>query len=170
MRLLLPLFLLLPLAEIAGFIIVGGEIGVLNTLLLILSTGVLGILLVRRQGLDTLARARARMDRGEPPVQEAFDGICLALAGVLLIVPGFVTDLFGVLLFLPPVRQWLFRRMQVVPAAPGPGAAWRDAGQPRYRAPDVIEADYVEVTPPGRRTDTADELPPPDSRWRGPER
>lgn len=173
MRLFLPILLLLPLIEIAGFVIVGGEIGVFSTLALILLTGMAGILLLRRQGFDTLRRAQARMNQGEPPVREVFDGICLALAGVLLIVPGFLTDIIGVLLFLPPVRSWAYGRahIKVRTAADvrrGGGYEWRGDSQPRYRGPEVIEGEYREVRPADERG--PEELPPPDSRWRPPQR
>lgn len=173
MRLILPLLLLLPLAEIAGFVIVGGEIGVFNTLALIVLTAMVGILLLRRQGIDTLRRAQARMDQGQPPVREAFDGVCLALAGILLIVPGFLTDILGVLLFLPPVRGWVFSRANVrVQTVGGRGPQWREQGRPPYRGPDVIEGEFEEVRPDAPAADgrEPEELPPPDSRWRPPPR
>lgn len=177
MRFLLPLLLLLPLVEIAGFVIVGREVGVLNTLALIVLTGIAGVLLLRRQGVDTLRRAQARLDRGEPPVREALDGIFVALGGLLLIIPGFVTDALGILLLLPPVRAWLRGRMSAgIRVVHGPGAGtdaagaeerWRDAGRPRYRRPEIIEGEYQEVRPPAPGPE---ELPPPDSRWRPPGR
>jgi len=171
MRFILPLILLLPLLEIAGFVIVGGEIGVLPTLALIILTALGGIWLLRRQGVDTIRRAQDRLNRGEPPVREAFDGLCLALAGVLLIIPGFITDAAGLLLFLPPVRASLLGRATVSVRPGGMGTEWRGAGQPRYRDTTVIDVDYTEVGPAADHRPTAtDELPPPDSRWRPPQR
>ncbi len=176
MRLVLAL-LLFPLLEIAGFILVGDAIGVGPTLLLIVASAVAGVLLLRSNGVDTLRRAQARMDRGEPPVREAFDGLCLALAGLLLFIPGFLTDLLGLLLFLPPVRGWLFGRMNIMtvgrPGGPG-GGFGVNAGRyepGRRGSTTVIEGDYTEVEvradgdPP-----PPEELPPPDSRWRPPPR
>lgn len=172
MRALLP-FLLLPLAEIAGFAWVGDRIGALNTVALVLLAGLAGVLILRHQGLDTLRRAQQRMDSGQPPVREAFDGLCLALAGVLLIIPGFITDLMALALFLPPVRGWLFRRGGVMMSGSlnmgGRTTVWRDQGQPRYTDPTVIDADFHEVRPPDGAAGP-DELPPPDSRWRPPGR
>ncbi len=101
---LLSLFIGIPIAEIAIFIEVGEEIGLGWTLASILATAVIGTWLVRRQGLQTLARARAAMDRKELPVAEALSGICILIAGVLLLTPGFLTDALGFLLLIPPLR------------------------------------------------------------------
>src|SRR3546814_4014327 len=110
----MALFLLLaiiglPIAEIAVLIQAGGLIGVGPTIGLILLTAILGTVLLRAQGMRTLDRARASLDRGEPPVGELFDGLCLLAAGGLLLLPGFITDTIGLLLFIPPVRRVLGR-------------------------------------------------------------
>ncbi|MFM2045003.1 MAG: hypothetical protein RLY86_3579 [Pseudomonadota bacterium] len=166
MRFLLPI-LLLPLAEIAGFAYVGQELGVLNTLGLVLASMVLGILLVRHRGLETLRRAQQRIARGEPPVREAFDGVFLVLAGILLIIPGFVTDVLALLLLLPPVRNLVFRRAELAVQVQGlrggaaGGREWRvdpasgeggpeagpEAGPGGRRAgpPQVIDGEYAEM-------------------------
>ncbi|MFC7332346.1 FxsA family protein [Rhodocista pekingensis] len=179
MRFLL-FFLLLPLAEIAGFAWVGSAIGVLPTVLLVVLSALVGIGLLKRHGIDTLRRAQDRLDRGEPPVQEAFDGLCLALAGLLLVIPGFLSDIAGLLLFLPPVRSWLFGRMNMVvvttgPAGMRPGGPLDGAGRPGGRAhggPDVIEGDWVEVREERYRLEGegGDDTPPTESRWRPPGR
>lgn len=169
MRFLLPL-LLLPLVEIAGFAWVGSEIGVLSTIILVLLSAILGVLILQRQGLEALRKAQGRMQAGEAPLRDAFDGLCFALAGILLLIPGFVTDLMALTLFLPPLRTMLYRRLSVLvangtvhmSASYDPGT-----GQPRSRTSTVIDADYVEVNRPGQPTDQ-EELPPPDSRWRPP--
>ncbi|WGF86874.1 FxsA family protein [Marinivivus vitaminiproducens] len=159
--LLLVAFLAYPLAEIATFILVGSEIGVLATLGLILLSAVLGIAIIRRQGFATLTRARQNMDRGVAPVAEAFEGLCLALAGVLLVLPGFLTDVAGALLLVPPLRRFLYARM------PGgrPGTRTPPRADPSVHGPGqgkVIDVDYVEVT---------DETPPPPpGRGWGPKR
>lgn len=177
MRFLL-FFLLLPLAEIAGFAWVGSHIGVLPTVLLVVLSALVGIGLLKRHGIDTLRRAQDRLDRGEPPVQEAFDGLCLALAGLLLVIPGFISDAAGLLLFLPPVRAWLFRRMNVVVTATTVGVRSGPvdpAGRPGGRAhggPGVIEGEWVEVREERHRIegDSDGDVPPTDSRWRPPGR
>ena len=99
---LLAAFILVPLIEIAVFIKVGGWIGLWPTLALIVLTAVLGTWQLRAQGIATLARARSQMERGVMPARELFDGLCLLVAGALLLTPGFVTDAMGGLLFVPP--------------------------------------------------------------------
>jgi UPF0716 protein FxsA len=170
MRFLLPL-LLLPLIEIAGFAWVGSQIGALNTVLLVLLSGALGIVLLQRQGLDALRKAQGRLQAGQAPVREAFDGLCLALAGILLVIPGFLTDIIALVLFLPPVRQAMFVRLAKLmqEGKVHMSASATDAYGTR-RTTTVIEADYVEVERPGAAgtgSDTPD-LPPPDRSWRQP--
>jgi UPF0716 protein FxsA len=153
----LLLLLVIPLLEVAAFIAVGREIGIVATLLLLLAAGAAGTLLLRVQGLTTLMRARTRLAAGEPPVAEAFDGICLALAGVLLVLPGFLSDLMALLLLLPPVRRWLRGRVAARAVAAGAGRARR------YGNVTVIEGDWVET---GRPPEPDRTLPGPGpSRW-----
>lgn len=140
--LLAPLALiLLPLLEIGVFILVGSEIGVGWTLLLVVLSTVLGIAIMRRQTLRTLTEARTEARLGRVPERQIVHGALIALAGVLLVVPGFVTDAIGLLLFLPPVRDLLWNRMRsriVVRAAgvpPHPG----HRPPPAQAAPEIIE-------------------------------
>lgn len=105
--LILALFIGLPIAEIALFIKLGGEIGLGWTLVTIFATAVIGTALVRQQGLQTMARARAAMDRNELPVGEVLTGLCILIAGLLLLTPGFLTDAMGFLLLIPPLRKAL---------------------------------------------------------------
>jgi len=114
---LLPLILLaLPLVEIAGFALVGSLVGVLPTVALALATTVLGAVLLRIQGLGALTRIRATMDAGGTPGRDLVHGLMIGIAGLLLVVPGFFTDALGLLLFLPPVRElvWRFLRSRIV--------------------------------------------------------
>jgi UPF0716 protein FxsA len=129
---LIPLFLLaLPFIEIAVFIQVGEWIGLWPTVGLALLASLLGIQLLRYQGLVTLARAREAARRNEPPVDALADGLCMLLAGLLLALPGFVTDLLGLILLLPFVRQMVRARL------------WRGFGARERRRAPVIEADYT---------------------------
>src|SRR3546814_17524698 len=105
--LLAVLFIGMPLLEIAVFIEVGSAIGVWPTIALTIATAVAGSFLLRAQGLATLLRARAQLDQGQLPARAMFDGVCLVLAGGLLVLPGFVTDTLGLLLFFPPCRDLL---------------------------------------------------------------
>ncbi|MCC3303957.1 FxsA family protein [Sneathiella sp. HT1-7] len=97
----------IPLIEILVFVQVGSEIGALNTVIITIVTALIGVFLIRIQGLGVLMRARAALDRQETPVNEIFEGIFLALAGLFLIIPGFVTDAIGFLLLIPPLRRAL---------------------------------------------------------------
>src|SRR3546814_6274569 len=97
----------MPLLEIAVFIEVGSAIGFWPTLALTCATAGAGSFLLSAQGLATLLRARAQLDQGQLPAREMFDGVCLVLAGGLLVLPGFVTDTLGLLLFFPPCRDLL---------------------------------------------------------------
>ncbi len=129
---LIPLFILaLPLIEIAGFVVVGRQIGVLPTLGLVVATGILGALLLRIQGFGVMTRIRKETEAGRDPSRDLAHGLMVLLAGLLLLIPGFVTDIFGLLLFLPPVRdlawRYLRRRLDIVTTGFGsrPGAKTR---------------------------------------------
>jgi len=89
---------------------VGDDIGGLNTIALCLLTAFIGGVLIRRQGLRILIDAQKRMAAGDLPAEHAFHGILLALAGILLFTPGFITDFAGFLLLFPPMRRWLIHR------------------------------------------------------------
>ena len=127
-RLLLICVLALPLLEIALFVVIGGAIGVLPTLLGVVLTGIAGALVLRWQGVATLSRLNARLSRGELPAREMADTMLIGLGGFLLLLPGYVTDLVGLLLILPPTRHLLYallaRHFRVVERRPdGPAAA-----------------------------------------------
>ncbi|PWC74635.1 FxsA family protein [Azospirillum sp. TSH64] len=111
----LLLILLLPILEIVGFIQVGDWIGAGPTIGLLALSAVVGVLLVRHQGLASLSKAQAAAARGEAPIGTVLDGFCAVLAGVLLIIPGFLTDILGILLLIRPLRRgigrWLFSRI-----------------------------------------------------------
>ena len=105
--LLLALFLVVPFVELFVIIQVGQAIGVVDTIAVLLLVSVVGAWLVRREGLSVLRRAQERVDRGAVPGTELVDGVMILFAGALLLTPGFVTDLAGILLLLPPVRAVL---------------------------------------------------------------
>ena len=98
-------FLIIPIIELFVIIQVGQVIGAWNTIALLLAVSLVGAWLVKREGLGVLRRFRARLDEGAIPGRELADGVLILLAGALLLTPGFVTDVFGVLLLLPPVRS-----------------------------------------------------------------
>src|SRR5690554_3905658 len=107
-RLIVVFLLLLPFLEIAGFIWVGGQIGILATLAAIVVTAVIGVLIIRWQGMGLVLDSRAMMARGEIPAKAFAEAMMLAIAGLLLLIPGFLTDAMGLLLLIPPVRAALF--------------------------------------------------------------
>tara|TARA_B100000963_G_scaffold107389_1_gene93388 strand:- start:8071 stop:8475 length:405 start_codon:yes stop_codon:yes gene_type:complete len=109
MNTLLLIILFVPLLEIYLFIEIGGQIGAFNTILIILSTAIIGIYFVRLQGLSTLKSGVAQIYKNEIPVYEMMSGAALAVAAVLLIIPGFATDIFGFLLILPMTRNLIFK-------------------------------------------------------------
>ncbi len=109
--LLVLAFLTVPIVEIYLLIKVGQVIGAGWTVALVVLTAVIGVWLLRLQGLSTLLRARQKLEHDELPAQELLEGVCLVVAGALLLTPGFFTDMVGFLLLLPPTRRWLVRRL-----------------------------------------------------------
>lgn len=101
------IFVVIPFLEIAVFMVVGEQIGIWTTLLLAFLTAIIGGAVVRYQGLQTLFSLRTSMQGGQMPVREIFDGACLIAAGAMLITPGFITDIAGFLLLVPPLRERL---------------------------------------------------------------
>ncbi|PZN50396.1 MAG: membrane protein FxsA [Proteobacteria bacterium] len=126
----LPVFIFaLPLLEIAGFVVVGRQIGALATVGLVLVSAMAGLMLLRHQGLGVMGRARAEIEVGRDPSRQIAHGVMILLAAFLLIVPGFLTDIAGLLLFIPPVRDlaWnLVKRRITVVSSFGFGASRRE--------------------------------------------
>lgn len=108
---LLLAFIGIPLIEIALFIEVGGAIGTPATIAVVIGTAFLGAWMLRRQGVSTAQTAQAKLQRGEMPVEQAFDGMFLVFAGGLLLTPGFLTDAIGFSLFIPQIRAALRSRI-----------------------------------------------------------
>lgn len=138
MRVLLFAFILFPLLELALLIKVGSSIGVLSTLLLIVASALVGGFLLRIAGPTTAWRARARLLSGEAPEQEMLDGLLLALGGFLLLLPGFISDVIGILCLLPFTRHLLFRRLS---RRAGPSQRPREGEQGGAR-PQIIEGEW----------------------------
>jgi UPF0716 protein FxsA len=159
--LLVLMLFVLPFVELAVFIAVAGEVGLLATVAVIIVVGVAGGLLVRHQGLGVWRRAQRKLRDGEMPSAEVVNGLLILTAGVLLALPGFLSDVLGIALLLPPVRAAVRslllarfeRRMHATLAGPvavafggRPSGLRVRTGSATY---DVREADDV-PGPPGR--------------------
>jgi UPF0716 protein FxsA len=136
------LFILVPVAELAVIIAVGKSIGVLTTLLLLLVFSLFGAWLAKREGLAAWRRFQLAMTEGRMPAREVADGAMILLAGALLLTPGFLTDLVGLLLLVPATRalarRWVptlagrrvVRRSRVTVAGSGPDGSTRVVWDP----------------------------------------
>ena len=105
--LIATIFLLVPIIEIYLLIQVGQVIGAGWTILLVVLTAVIGVWLLKLQGLSTLTRAQQKLQANELPAREILEGMGLVVAGALLLTPGFFTDAVGFFLLFPPARIWL---------------------------------------------------------------
>ena len=150
--LLLLLLVALPIAELAVLVQVAGSIGVFETIGLLILVSIVGVWLAKRAGLGVVARMRETQARGEAPSRELADGALILLAAGLLVLPGFISDAFGILLLLPPiragVRTLVLRRFRgsgnvVVVSGRGPGV-----GTPR--GVEVWDVESWEDTPSNR--------------------
>ncbi len=145
-----------PLLEIAVFVMVGSEIGVLPTIGLIILSGVAGAVLMRWQGFGAMQRIRREIERGNAPGRELAHGAMIMLAGILLLIPGFISDALGLLLFIPAVREfaWRFLSQRVTVMSQGSMGGFRPQGR-RDGGPTIdLEEDEYSQAPNG------------DSPWR----
>lgn len=155
--------LLLPLLEIAGFILVSRWIGLSGVLLAVIAGAVGGLLLLQRTGLNTVIRLRQALNEGREPGRSLIDGACFAAAGLLLIIPGFVSDLVAFALVLPWTRHYLLRRVaglhqgrfetRIYGRGQGPF-------QGQFDDEGVIEAEFDVVAPDGAETGQPKAEPP----------
>ncbi|GAA58258.1 UPF0716 protein ytzA [Pseudoalteromonas sp. BSi20652] len=106
-RFLFVLFIIIPIIEIALLIQVSDVIGGFATIALVVITAILGAKMVKTQGMGALQNVQAQMAQGQMPAKELFTGICVVIAGVLLLTPGIMTDVFGLLLLTPAIRNKL---------------------------------------------------------------
>jgi UPF0716 protein FxsA len=158
-------FLAWPLIEIAVLIKAGGWLGFLPTLAIVVGTGILGTAVLMRYGVDQAVKVQEAMMRGDAPLLAMMDGALVALAGILLIVPGLCADTVGLVLLMPPVRalaaRWLMRTVLGVSEADirgTPGARFdRDPrrGEPQPRDGPIIEGEFERIdertVPPDRQ-------------------
>ena len=152
-QIILPLILFLlglPILEIAVFVIIGSEIGVLWTIALVVLAAIAGLTLLRIQGFGVVTRIRRELDAGRNPSRELAHGVMIMLAGILLLIPGFVTDVLGLLLFIPPVRDfaWRFLKRRVVVTSFGAGFGGFRASPPDGKTIDLKAEDFSRTRDP----------------------
>ena len=160
-------FILWGWAEMSAFIYVGGEIGGLFTLLGIFVTAIIGLSLLKNQGSAVMTKIRTELEQGRAPVGSVADGMSLAVGGILMLIPGYVTDGIGVLLFIPGLRTiagaWILDQLVTnnrfknfvhvggQSGAVGQGGFSAHNPRPFYDADDVIEGQVTEHRPPRDR-------------------
>ena len=176
--LLVVALLVVPLVELYVLIQVGQALGALPTVALLLTMSLLGAFLLRREGTRTFRALRTTLQAGRMPAREVADGALVILGGALLLTPGFATDVFGLLLILPPSRAVLRRLLTSVVArrlgsvglvgglgsSPGRGPATGPGGATAPRRPSpgvgrVVDGEVVDQSP-------LDQDPAHDDRWR----
>ena len=111
MNAFLLLIISIPLIEIYLFIKIGSQIGAFNTVSLILITAFIGIIYARYEGFNTLKSGMSQIIKNESPIYEIISGAALAFAALLLILPGFATDILGLLIIFPPTRKLLLKKV-----------------------------------------------------------
>lgn len=155
-RFILPAVLLLPLVEIAGFVWIGPLLGVWGTLLWTLMAALIGLRLLSRESVGALKRAEQALRSGRSPALSVGDAGLAALAGLLLLVPGFITDFAGLALALRPVRLWIAARV----------TGRFGLERARRTKPGIVEletSEYHDVSrQPVRRADATDAVVEPD--------
>ena len=112
MNSILLIIILIPMIEIYLFIKIGSQIGAITTILLIFTTAVVGIYYAKYEGLNTLKSGFTQIKKKEAPTYEIMSGAAIAIAALLLIIPGFATDILGFLLIIPMTRKIIFNRFQ----------------------------------------------------------
>lgn len=102
-------FTLIPFIEIYLLIKIGAQVGAFNTIMIVILTGLLGASLARLEGVKTMTKVRESLNRGELPAEEMLDAMLIFIAGIVLLTPGFITDLAGLALLVPKARYWFKR-------------------------------------------------------------
>jgi UPF0716 protein FxsA len=144
--LLVALFILVPIAELAVIIQVGQSIGVWWTIALLIADSILGSLLMRSQGRLAWRRFNAAIQSGRAPAREVADGVMVIFGGALLLTPGFLTDIFGLLFLIPPTRA-VIRRLFLREAMKRITVSMSGVAMPPRgpRGPDDVEGTAVDV-------------------------
>ena len=132
MNTLLLLIVGIPMIEIYLFIKIGSQLGAFNTISLIFITAFLGIVYARYEGFNTLKSGMSQIVKNEVPVYEIISGAALAFAALLLILPGFATDLIGLLIIFPPTRKLLLKKVS-------------NKQSTNYKKQDYINGEYEDI-------------------------
>tara|TARA_B100001057_G_scaffold115921_2_gene114438 strand:- start:2012 stop:2425 length:414 start_codon:yes stop_codon:yes gene_type:complete len=133
MRNLFIIFIFLPIVEIYFFVKIGTEIGAVSTVIFTLITAMLGIFIIKYQGITSFVKARQTMLNNEEPAIEILSNFALLICGLLLLIPGFFTDSFGILLILPVIRKILIKYL--IKKA---GSNFKNSQKSKYK-------DYIDV-------------------------
>ncbi len=152
--LLFYLFLLFtvgPLTELSLLYYLGMNVGWVETVSLVLLTGIVGAALARWQGVVTLLKVQQRMAQGQMPADELTDGLLILIAGIVLVTPGILTDLLGFSLLVPPfrslikrgVRRWAKKHMTL--QAGQTGTQFWSPGPPLHQPEEILEAEVIET-------------------------
>ena len=112
MNSILLAIILIPVLEIYLFIKIGSQIGAITTILLIFTTAIIGIYYAKYEGLNTIKSGFIQISKNQTPAYEVISGAAIAFAAVLLIVPGFATDIVGILLIFPLSRKFIFKKFK----------------------------------------------------------
>jgi UPF0716 protein FxsA len=139
----LLVFVALPIAEIALLVKAGETIGFWPTIALLVAAAVLGFAVIRARGATMVGRLFGAMGDGRLPFEPMLDSYAVIVAGLLLIMPGFLSDAIGLLLLIPPVRHALLR--QTIPAAMRRRRAMTPRGPPQTRRPTVIDGSFERI-------------------------
>ncbi|MEX6664557.1 FxsA family protein [Pseudomonas sp. W2-17] len=159
MRVFLLLLLLFPVLELFVLVKVGMSIGFLPTFLLVVAGSMLGVFVVRVAGVATALSARQSLARGELPAQQMLDGLMMTIGGALLVLPGFISDVLGLLFLMPFTRRMIVGKVrnraeaqaarqrafaENMHAANSAGSMHPGAARPEARRPEVIEGEVIE--------------------------
>ena len=141
---LVLLFILLPALELALLIHLGAYIGVVNTLMVIVFTGMLGAYLARLQGFSVLAKIQQEVNAGRMPTEQMIDGVLIFVGGLVLLTPGFITDTIGFLLLIPMsrnlIKTWVKKKFSTqINTAEG---GYTHVSSQRNRPKDFEDADF----------------------------
>ena len=110
MNSILLLIILIPIIEIYLFIKIGSQIGAITTILLIFTTAIVGIYYAKYEGINTIKSGFSQLSKNKAPTYEMLSGAAIAFAALLLIIPGFATDVFGFLIIFPITRKFIFSK------------------------------------------------------------